>query len=113
MEPGEYVVVPFNSQGGVGARLDVTATSASIAVPTPGGDTQSAVLVCITNYGVNPAFVALGKSPQTATTNHQCVLPGTQTVWGIPYVMEAPLYMAAICESGQTTKLQITRGYGN
>jgi hypothetical protein len=103
----------FNSQGGQGARLDVTDVSGAIAIPGFGAPPDAAEFLCVTNYGFAPAFFRMGKTGVVATTSCQCVLPGTQTLWTVPSIGQAELVAAAICESGITTKLQMTRGLGN
>lgn len=113
MDTTRTMILAFgNSSGGQGARLDVTSVTASVQVP-PSGAQQDDEFLCVTNYGFSPAFIKMGKSGVTATTACQCVLPGTQVLFDVPYSTQSELYVAAICESGETTKLQLTRGIGN
>jgi hypothetical protein len=106
------IVLSFRSRGGIGKKLAVTDSSGASAVDVPGNTTDPTI--CITNYGSYPAFVRWGKAPlATATTDCQCVLPGTQVTFDISELNQATLYVAAVCESGESTKIQVTRGDGN
>ena len=106
------VVLSFKSRGGIGKKMTVTDSSGGTAVDVPGAVTDPTI--CITNYGSYPAFVRWGRSPlSTATTDCQCVLQGTQVTFDISELNQATLYVAAVCESGESTKLQVTRGDGN
>jgi hypothetical protein len=102
---GDTVAFALENGGG-GARLAVTGTTSSVAIP----DTQAKdnLRVCVTNLGLVAAFVRFGQSGVVATSSCQAVLPGTQTVWNVPGTRPSQLYMAAITEGSGTTTLQVT-----
>lgn len=83
-------------------NLSVTSTSANVALPNRGA------YIVITNYGTNPAFVAVGDSTVTASaTTSICIPAGAQTTFTLS---GNPTHVAAI--SSSTTSINVAVGNG-
>jgi len=100
---------------GLTTRLDVDATTDSVALPGAVNPPTGAT-VRVFNNGSNECFVAFGSSIVTATLGAD---KATQT--GIPLaagretgfrLTSAVTHIAAICNSGETTTIYVTMGDG-
>lgn len=94
--------------------LDVTATTASVALPAK--PEVSGRTLRIYNGGTTPAFIALGTSTieaviptNAAAANGFPIAPGAET--GIQ-VEGQPTHLAAIMATGETATIYITQGHG-
>lgn len=97
-----YAFEPSN--GGLGINLAATSSSSRAAL------LGSGFIICVSNEGDVGAFLALGDSSVTATTNHQYLQPGTTQVFALSEITGAT-HAAVITRSG-STNIQITRGFG-
>lgn len=97
-------VYPFELvNSGFGAHCVVTDTSQNVEINDDGN------MIVVTNYGDYPAFMALSNNTNTATNECACLLPGTSQV----FTRRNREFIALVCNSGQTTGVQISTGYGN
>lgn len=108
-ESTPVALVAFDNNGGRGVRFAVGVASAAALIPQGTFGPH----VCITNPNTFSVFYFLGQAGVVATLNCQELLPGTQTVWAVPYGPDnqSPLWIAAITESG-TGNISVTRGRG-
>lgn len=89
------------------ATLDATATTGSVALVQPGG--QSFVVWVYSLPGDDVAYIAFGASDVEATTGDIPIPPGVI----VPFVVPASwTYVAAICASTESASLTFTSGHG-
>lgn len=100
-----YAFEPSN--GGLGINMDATSASGSSSRKALVG---SGFIICVSNEGEVGAFLALGDSSVTATTNHLYLQPGNTQVFALSESTGAT-HAAVITRSG-ATNIQITRGFG-
>lgn len=117
-----YPLEPFS--GGSGCFIVCSGTSANVQIPgsSPVVPTPSPNSVYIQNVGTNWAFVQFGSSSSVSATapaasgTGSCstgIPPGASVVLSL--LGEGQLiftWVAAVCQSGQTTTLQITLAMG-
>jgi len=102
---------PF--EGGVGAEINATSTTARVQIPgTQAAATPDRLRVLVTNDGLVSASIRMGQANVEATSSCQRIMPGTQVLLTPPVVSPSPVWLAAICPSGGTVNLQITAGFG-
>ena len=96
-------------QGGLGAILNCTTSSARVAIPGAG----SVDLYAVTNIGDSVAYVRGGGDDVTAGLTDYPVFVTERVFLPIFNVRGDPItYVAGITETG-TAKLIVTPGYGN
>jgi hypothetical protein len=88
------------------ATLAVSGASNSVAFATNSASTPAATTAVITNLGTNTAFVVLGDSSASATSQAFPVLPGAS----VSLAIRANTYIAGISTAGNTT-LRVSTGY--
>ena len=90
-------------------KLDVTDTTGRVQFNGPTSDDKS---ILIWNSGSEEAFIEIGFSTVNASLTTSMPIPA-----GVLIPLQAPDragdYLAAICDTGQTTTLYITPGFGS
>lgn len=101
---------PFD--GGAGKRLAVTATTSNAAIPGTQVDDRGRLRVLVSNGGWASAFVRLGQQGVVATLDCLEVKPGDTHLLTPPSTNPSGVWLAAICDTGEATKIQVTAGQG-
>lgn len=101
---------PFD--GGMGKRLSVDDATNSAAIPGTQTDERSRLRVLVTNGGQVSAFVRMGQQGVTATLDCLEVLPGCAYLLTPPSTNPSGVWLAAICDEGGETTIQVTAGQG-
>ena len=103
---------PYN--GGQGVRLAVTSTTASALIPgLAGGEPNDRRRVLIVNSSLySSAFVRLGQSGVRADTGSLEVMARSSMTLTPQYTGPGAVYIAAICNAGESTNLNICAGQG-
>lgn len=102
---------PFN--GGAGARLAATSTTANVAIPgLEGGASDDKRRVVITNPNDFSVFIRMGNSGVTATLNSYEVIAGSSQLLKPPSFGPQALYMAAITAADDEGYISICSGTG-
>lgn len=102
---------PF--EGGNGKRLAVSTASARVAIPgTQAVATPDRLRILVSNNNIFAVSILMGQDTVTATTDCQQILPGTQVLFTPPVVAPDAVWIAAICDAGNSGYIQVTSGYG-
>lgn len=100
--------------GGVGKRMSVDSTSAAIAIPGLAGGAQNAKSrVVVSNGGQSSAFVRMGDSSVVSTTDCMEILPGFAYLLSPPLTNPGGVYLAAVTEGSNATKISVLAGEGS
>lgn len=85
--------------GGTGARLAVSTTTARVAIPgLEGGQQDDRSRIIITNPNSFSVFVRMGNASVVATLNSLEIIAGSSQLFKPPNIGPQALYMAAIAE---------------
>lgn len=102
---------PF--EGGNGKRIAVTTSSSRGIIPgTQAVSSPDRLRILVTNSNDFSVFILIGQDTVTATTDCQEIMRGTQVLLTPPVVAPDGVWVAAICESGNSGNIQVTAGYG-